>query len=173
MPCDLDQKIKNIKELLTTFQLRDNPVAQCMGCSPTYGHGTYTNAVKKDPPAAFWHSRAVLLCQCSSTVCIQAQVGQPQQQRRPSRLWQFWVTENHNRKHSNCWNAEPSQQALPATSCAMGLPPCCHPPKACCHLFHTPLPAAEMVGLVHALGTGFRAGTKWLLAGVNLDTLKK
>lgn len=68
-----------IEELLATFQLRDNPVAQCMGFSSTYGHGTYTSIMKQGPPGAFWHSRVVFPYQCSSTDCIQAQVGQPWQ----------------------------------------------------------------------------------------------
>lgn len=74
-----------MKELLTTFQLSDNPMAQCMGCSPTYGHGTYTITVKQDPPIHFG-TAGLFFQQGSSTDCIQTQAGQPQQRRYSSRL---------------------------------------------------------------------------------------
>lgn len=56
---------------------------------------------------------------------------------------------------------------------ATGLPPCCHPPKACWHLIHPPFPPARLVDSVDALGQGLGLALNDFLLVQILHTLKK
>lgn len=157
-------------ELLTAFQLTDNPCGLLSHLQAAYLH--------QHPKAR--HSCHVLAhCNCFSTPvlkrCLHANPGQAEK----AFFWgcdhSGWQTTTGNPVTAKMHEPSPGPLGLNGhPPVAVYHPPCRLPAKA--HRQDGDMgfdsPPVSLVGLVDALGAGYRVSSKRLFVGINLGTLK-